>query len=255
MSLRSRPSRLRGLVAAGLLSTLVLTGCGGDDDADAEPRATSSGKSAEASEKEEAEPDLASGLLGADDFGPNAVVAAVSPEELAQGAGLAASFEDVVVTPEACGATVEGTQPDLDDFDDLAAVSATEGTTAVVEMLVRGGPVEGTVEQLADAAERCPEAQISSPEIGQATVRFEQLPVADLGDAAAAVRYTTVVALPDGQELAVPALLGAVQDGDRLIVLTSLAVDPTGAGVPPLDAAAFTVLLELAYDTQADALG
>jgi len=133
-------------------------------------------------------------------------------------------------------------------------VSATVGTTVTVEMLVRGGPIEGSVDQLADAAERCPEAQISSPDIGEATVRFEDVPVADLGDGAAAVRYTTVVALPDGTSVSVPALLGAVEDGDRLIVLTSLAVDPNGAAVAPPDAAAFTALLEQAYQKQADAL-
>lgn len=251
MSITRRSSRLRGLLAAGLLSTAVLTGCGGDDADDAAP---TDGKAAEASSKEEAEVDLASGLLSADAFGPDAVVAAVSPADLEQGAGLAASFSDVQVTPEACNSAVQGTQPDLDDFDDIAAVSATEGTTVVVEMLVRGGPTEGTVAALAEAAERCPEAQISSPDIGSARVLFEDLPVADLGDGAAALRYTTVVAMPDGTELSVPALLGAVEDGDRLIVLTSLAVDPTGAAVPPLDGAAFTALLEQAYQAQADAL-
>jgi hypothetical protein len=255
MSLASRSPRLRGLVAAGLLATAVLTGCGGDD-GDTDQRADSDAKAAEASEKEEAEPevDLASGLLTAEDFGPDAVVTAVSPEELQQGAGLAASMGDVEVTPEECGGAVQGTQPDLADFDDVAAVAATEGTTVLVEMLVRGGPIEGTVDQLADAAQRCPEAQISSPEIGQATVRFESLPVPDLGDGAAALRYTTVVAAPDGTQVSVPALLGAVEDGDRLVVLTSLAVDETGAGVAPPDAAAFTALLEQAYRTQADAL-
>lgn len=255
MSIPFRSSRLRGLVAAGLLSTAVLTGCGGDD-ADAEPRADSDAKAAEASEKEEADPevDLASGLLAADAFGPDAVVAALSPEQLAEGAGLAASFSDVEVTPEACNGAVQGTQPDLEEFDDVAAVSATVGTTVTVEMLVRGGPIEGSVDQLAGAAERCPEAQVSSPDIGQATVRFEDVPVADLGDGAAALRYTTVVALPDGTSVSVPALLGAVEDGDRLVVLTSLAVDPNGAPVAPPDAAAFTALLEQAYRTQADAL-
>jgi hypothetical protein len=249
----SGPLRLRGLLAAGLLSAAALTGCGSED-GDAGPRADSTGKAAEASAKEKAEVDLASGLLGADAFSPDAVVESVSPEDLQKGAGLAASFSDVQVTPEACNGAVQGTQPDLDDFDDIAAVSATENTSVIVEMLVRGGPVEGTVTALAGAAERCPEAQISSPQIGQATVRFEDLPVADLGDGAAALRYTTVVALPDGTEVSVPALLGAVEDGDRLIVLTSLAVDPTGAPVPPLDAEAFTALLQQAFEKQADAL-
>lgn len=252
MSIIRRSSRLRGLLAAGLLSTAVLAGCGGED-AEADPRADPDGKAAEASAKEEAQVDLAAGLLPADAFGPDAVVAAVSPAELQQGAGLAASFSDVQVTPESCDAAVQGTQPDLDDFDETAAVSATEGTTVVVEMLIRGGPIEGTVDALAGAAERCPEAQLSSPDIGTARVLFEALPVADLGDGAAALRYTTVVVAPDGTEITVPALLGAVEDGDRLIVLTSLAVDPTGAAVQ-LDADAFVALLEQAYRAQADVL-
>ena len=252
MSTASRPVRLRGLLAAGLLSAAVLTGCGGDD-ADDEPRADSGEKAAEASEKEEPEIDLASGLLGAEDFGPAAVVTAVSPEQLEEGAAVAGDLDDVQVTPPECNAAVEGTQPDLDDFDDVAAVSATEDTTVVVEMLIRGGPVEGAVAQLADAAGRCPQAQVSSPQTGDATVTFEQLPVPDLGDGAAALRFTTIVALPDGTQVTVPALLGAVEDGDRLVVLTSLAADPTGAAAP-LDAAAFTTLLEQAYEKQADAL-
>ena len=249
----SRPFRLRGLLAAGLLSTAVVTGCGGDD-AEDEPRADPDAKSAEADAKEEPEADLASGLLGADAFGPTAVVTALSPEQLEEGAALSGDLDDVQVTPPECDAAVQGTQPDLDDFDDVAAVSAAEETTVVVEMLVRGGPVEGAVAQLAEAAQRCPQAQVSSPETGDASVTFEELPVPDLGDGAAALRFTTVVTLPDGTQVSVPALLGAVEDGDRLVVLTSLAVDPAAAAVP-LDAAAFTALLEQAYEAQAAALG
>ena len=252
---RARPFRLRGLLAAGLLSTAVLTGCGGDD-ADDEPRSDAGAKSAQSSakeEEEEPEADLASGLLGADAFGPTAVVTALSPEQLEQGAALSGDLSDVQVTPPECDAAVQRTQPDLDDFDDVAAVSAAEETTVVVEMLIRGGPVEGAVAQLAEAAQRCPQAQVSSPQTGDATVTFEELPVPDLGDGAAALRFTTLVTLPDGTQTSVPALLGAVEDGDRLVVLTSLAVDPAAAAVP-LDAAAFTALLEQAYETQADAL-
>lgn len=254
MSTTSRPFRLRGLLAAGLLSTAVLTGCGGDDAAD-EPRADADAKAAEASEKEEPETDLASGLLGADAFGPTAVVSSLSPEQLEQGAGLAASAsEDLQVTPPECDAAVQGTQPDFDDFEDVAAVSAAEETAVVVEMLIRGGPVEGAVAQLADAAQRCPEVQISSPEFGQATASFENLPAPDLGDGAAVVRYTTVIGLPDGTQQSVPALLGAVEDGERLVFLMSLSADPAGGAAVPPDAAAFTALLEQAYETQAAAL-
>ncbi|MDT0278095.1 hypothetical protein [Blastococcus goldschmidtiae] len=253
MSITFRSSRLRGLLAAGFLSTAVLTGCSGDD-ADAEPRTDSGAKESEAASKEAPTPDLASGLLDAGAFGPDAVVASVSPEELAEGAALAGDLDDVEVTPAECDVAVEGTQPDFDDFEEVAAVSATEETTVVVEMLIRGGPVEGAVDQLAEAAQRCPEAQISSPDLGQATVVFEEVPVPDLGDGSAALRYTTVVGLPDGTQLSVPALLGAVEDGDRLVFLMSLAVDPAGAAAAPLDTDAFTALLEQAYETQAAAL-
>jgi hypothetical protein len=123
-------------------------------------------------------------------------------------------------------------------------------------VLVRGGPTKDAVSQLSEAAERCPEAQITSPQIGQATVTFESLPVDDLGDGSALLRYTTTVSLPDGTQAAVPALIGAVQDSDRLLVLMNLdpgtATDTSGGAV--LDPAAFADLLAQAYQMQADAL-
>ena len=250
-----RPSRLRGLLAAGLLSTAVLTGCGGDD---ADDQAAPTGdKAAQSAAKEEPEADLASGLLGADAFGPSAVVTAVSPEDLEQGADEATSLaEGAQVTPAECGTALGKTQPDFSDFEDVAAVSATEGSTVVVEMLIRGGPVEDEIDALTDTAERCPQVQISAPALGQASVTavFENLPAPDLGDDAALVRYTTTVALPDGTQGSVPMLIGAVEDGDRLVFLTTLAADPTAAAAAPPDAAVFTSLLEQAYETQAAAL-
>lgn len=251
MSMISRPSGRLRLLAAGVTCAAALTACGGDGEDD--ERSDPGSKEAAASSERAEEPDLASGLLTDEDFGPDAVVAAVSPEQLQEGAGIAAQFSDVQIAPESCAAAVEGTQPDLTDFDDIAAVSATVGSTVTVEMVTRGGPVEGAVDQLAGAVQRCPQAQVSSPEIGTATVTFEEVPVADLGDGSAALRYTTVVALPDGTQASVPALIGAVQDGDRLVILTTLSVDPTGAGAA-LDAAVFASLFERAYETQADAL-
>lgn len=258
MAVSSRPSRprLRTALAGGLAAGLLLAGCGGDDEpAGSRDAAASSSEADRTKSRESSGPDLASGLLTADAFGPGATVVAVSPEQLEQGAGLAGSLGDVQVTPEECGAAVEGTQPDISEFDDLAAVSAQSGTTVTVEMLVRGGPTEGAVDQLAAAVERCPTAQITSPDIGTATVTFEGLDVADLGDGAAGLRYTTAVALPDGTQASVPALIGAVENGDRLLVLMSLVVDPTGQGGAALDPAAFAALLEEAYQVQADALG
>jgi hypothetical protein len=247
----------RVVLAAALASTVVLTACSGDDGS--ESAATSSPASESSSAAEESPSDLASGLLPSDAFGTGATVVALTPEQLGQAAGLAAGAGDVEITPEECAAAVAGTQPEFDDFDDVAAQVATIGSAATVEVLVRGGPIEDAVGQLAAAAERCPQAQIASPNAGQATVVFESLPVDDLGDGSAMLRYTTALALPDGTQATVPALIGAVQDGDRLLILMNLDASAAGAGAgatpaPPPDPAAFADLLAQAYEAQAAAL-
>jgi hypothetical protein len=77
------------------------------------------------------------------------------------------------------------------------------------------------------------------------------------------MRYTTSITKPDGGTATVPALIGAVEDGDRLVVLISAAIPAgltaaggTGSGSPAtLDPAAFAKLIEKAYQAEADALG
>lgn len=248
-----RPSVRRARGAFALAASVALAaGCGSGEDAVSS--ASASGSSlAEAPEA----PDLASGLLAAEAFGPDASVVAISPEQLAHGAGLAASdAEGLQITPEDCAVAVGSAQPDFDDFDDVAAVSATTGSATTVEVLVRGGPTTDTVGQLAEAAARCPQAQITSPDIGSATITFEPLEVADLGDAAALLRYTTAVALPDGTQATVPALIGAVQDGDRVLVLMNLETSGSASGSvgATADPGAFADLLEQAYQAQDEAL-
>ncbi|WP_167762187.1 hypothetical protein [Blastococcus sp. CT_GayMR20] len=252
------PARGRtGVLTAVLSSAVLLTACGGGDDGD--PAASSSSATVSSTAAEEDLPDLASGLLPADAFGADAAVVAISPQQLSQAAGLAAGADDLQITPKECSAAVAGTQPEFDDFDDVAAQAATIGSAATVEVLVRGGPIEDSVDQLAAAAERCPTAQITSPDIGQATVTFESLPVDDLGDGSAMLRYTTVVSAPDGTQISVPALIGAVQDGDRLLILMNLDTGAAGGAgaatpAPPQDPVAFADLLALAYEAQAEAL-
>jgi hypothetical protein len=251
-------ARTGGGLATALSASVLLCGCGdgggGRDAAASSSSSPAAGTSA---------PDLAGGLLPAESFGPDATVVALSLEQLRAGTGLAALGKDLTITPEACATAVQRTQPDLDAFDDVAGVSATTGPSATVEILLRGGPTEGAVDQMAQAVRRCPHAQVTSPELGTVTVDFATLPVADLGDGAAAMRYTTSVTTPDGAHVTVPVLVGAVEDGDRLVVLISLA-DPTGGAAAggsvtpapaPLDPAAFTDLLQQAYQVEADALG
>jgi hypothetical protein len=246
---------------AVLASAALVTACAGNDGS--ETAAASSSAAGSSTAEETSAPDLASGLLPADAFGPEATVVAITLEQLRQGAGIAAGRAgNLQITPAECGAAVEKTQPKFEDFDDVAAQSATRGSAAAVEVLVRGGPTKDAVSQLREAAGRCPQAQITAPEFGQATITFESLPVGDLGDGAALLRYTTAVSLPDGTQATIPALIGAVQDGDRLLILMNLetgALAAGGGGAPgapgaPPDAAAFTDLLGQAYEAQAAAL-
>ncbi|RZU32343.1 hypothetical protein [Blastococcus saxobsidens] len=246
-------SRRLPRLSAGIAAAVLLVGCGGGDSEEAASSSAATSSVAESEEPAEGS-DLAQGLLPAEAFGPDATVVAVSPEQLESGAGLVAG-QDVEIQPENCRASVESTQPDLSAFDDVAAQSASAGPVATVEMLLRGGPIEDVTASLSEAAERCPEAAISSPEFGQATLTFEDLPVDDLGDGAALARLTTAIAAPDGTRISVPTLIGMVEDGDRLVVLVSVVVDPTQGEAAGTDPAEFAALLAQAYETQADALG
>ncbi len=236
-------------------AVVLLAGCaGGGNDEAADSTEASSTASSSSSAAEPSGSDLASGLLTAEAFPDDATVVAVTMEQLRAGAGMGALGEGATITPEECAPAVQGTQPDLDAFDDVSGVSATSSTGVTLEILLRGGPTAGALDLLAAAVERCPQAQITAPQIGTATITFESIPVPDLGDGAVALRFTTVVTAPDGTQTTVPALVGGFEDGDRLGVLTSLS-DPRTPNAPAPDPAAFAALLQEAYEVQADALG
>jgi hypothetical protein len=253
MSTSFRSRRPVGLLA-GVSCVVLLAACGGDDGesseaGDSSAEATTS-SSAPAEPTDEGEGgDLAAGLLPDDAFGPEVTVVEVSREQLAQGAGLTADSENVEITPESCAGAVEGTQPDIEDFDDAAGLNATDGVTTIVEVLLEGEETEGAADQLAASPETCPEATISSPQFGEATVAFEAVATPDLGDGAAVVRYVTTLE-QNGTEVSIPTLVGVVEDGDRAVTLLTLAAD----GSEP-DEAEFLALLERAYEVQAEQLG
>jgi len=144
---------------------------------------------------------------------------------------------------------VQGTQPSFDEYDDVAAQVAVLGTTTTVQALVSGGPAEDAVAGFGGQLEGCREVQVSTPESGTITIAFDEIDVPDLGDASAGISFTTTATGPDGQQVTVPALVGAVQDGDRALILVS--TDTAGGR---LDPTAFTGLLEQAFDAQAAAL-
>jgi hypothetical protein len=261
MTVRRRPVLA---VVAGVLAVPLLGACGGDDvegtAAPASPAASSSAPSSESSSESSSAPssggssssgtDLTPGLLPAEAFGPGASVTRLTEQQLQQGAAVAGgATEGLQVTPPECDQAVQGTQPSFDDYDDVAAQVAVVGTTTTVQALASGGPAEDALAGFGEQLEGCRSVQVTSPDVGTVTITFEELDVPDLGDGSAGVTFTTTATGPDGQQLTVPALVGVVQDGERVLVL--LATDPAGARPDP---AAFTGLLERAYDTQAEAL-
>ena len=243
-------------LARGVCCVVLVAACGSGDDATANAAASSSSMSASASasssapaEPTEQSSRLAAGLLPAEAFGEEATVIPLSRQQLRQSAGLAADPTDLDVSPQICAEVLSGTQPPVDDYEDVAAQGVTVGATTTVEVLLEGKVTTRAVETLAQAVESCPEAMVSSPELGEATLTFENLDAPDVGDAVAVVRYTTTLT-QGGQEVSVPALARLVQDGDRLVTLLTIATD----GSSP-DAAAFASLLEQAFEVQAEELG
>ncbi|SNS40254.1 hypothetical protein SAMN04488107_2409 [Geodermatophilus saharensis] len=249
-------ARRRLRTSAGLAAAVLLSGCGGGDvEGTASPASPSSASaSSSASSSSSASPasgaDLAPGLLPAEAFGTGAQVTPLTEAQLAQGAAAAGSAtEDLQVTPPECAPAVQGTQPSFDEYDDVAAQVAVLGTVTTVQALASGGPAEDALDGFGQQLDRCRSVQVTSPEVGTVTIAFDELTVPELGDGSAGVTFSTTATGPDGQQVTVPALVGMVQDGDRVLVL--LRTDTSGGR---LDPTAFTDLLAQAHDTQAAAL-
>jgi hypothetical protein len=244
-----------GVLSLGLLGMAAVAGCGSEVQGNASA-ATSSGSSSgsasgSASSSTGDIEDLSAGLLPADAFGAGAQITPITADQLAaqqdQLGGLG-GLQDLTITPESCAPAVKQVQPGLDDMDGLAAQTATTGTSATIEILAAGAAVSGSLDSFTSGIQACPQATISSPEIGTATVTFSPLDVPAVGDGSAGLTMSISATGPDGTPITVPLLLAMAIDGDRLVSLT--ATDPTGAP----DAAAFAQLFQQAYDHQADAL-
>ena len=253
-----------GLLSAGVLGLAALAGCSSEvqghaseSTADSSPAPSSAASSSAASSSAGASTgslddveDLSAGLLPADAFGSGAQVTPITADQLGQGSAQLGGLgvDDLTIAPESCAPAVKGTQPGLDDLVGLGAQTVTVGSRASVEVRPGGPGVTDGVDDLASTVQDCPQATISGPAIGTATVTFGVLDVPDLGDGSAGLAMTLTLTGPDGQPVTVPLLLGMAADGDRLVSLT--ATDPTGAADP----AAFAALLQQAYEHQADAL-
>jgi hypothetical protein len=251
--------RQLGLLSAGLLGLATVAGCSSEVEgrasestADASPAGSSADPSsagATTGSLDDVE-DLSAGLLPADAFGRGAQVTPITADQLGQGGAQLGGLgqADLTITPDSCAPAVKGTQPGLDDLTGLGAQTVTRGSGATVEVLAAGPGATSGVDELASTLQTCPQASITAPEFGTATVTFGALDVPDLGDGSAGLTMTLSLTGPDGQPVTVPVLLGMAADGDRLVSLT--ATDPTGAADP----AGFAALLQQAYEHQADTL-
>ena len=131
--------------------------------------------------------------------------------------------------------------------------------SVTLEAIMTGAAANSAVDGLKNTLANCAQVTATSAQIGQATVQFSPVDASGIGAQAAAASYTTTVTPPNQPAITVPALVGVVRDGDRLILLLSANADAASVngGPPPAapDQAAFIDLLKNAYTTQHEALG
>ena len=189
--------------------------------------------------------ELTAALLPAEAFGPDANVVTVNVQQLSMSAtgGLP---EGASITPEACARNVGGaTQLSVEDFGPIVAQSATSATGLTVQVLAESEQIEGVTPRFDDLLAQCPQVTVNAPDGTTATIDFAALEVPALGDFSNGLSLTTAVRAPDGTNLTVPTFLAVATDDRRMIFLQQ-----TGATSAPLDRAAFTALLEKAFEAQ-----
>jgi hypothetical protein len=264
---------LVGVVPVSLVAVSLLAGCGGNGGSSGQAAAGSSSPSSAASSSASGpkESSLAKGLLSPSAFGSQAEVVTLTLQQFQQAtSGKLGQAPGLTVDPPQCAAALKSTQPETDKVKDLVAEAATtrSGTqgTVTVEAIATGDLVDGAIGQMTTTVQNCPKVTVTSPQFGRATVEFSRIDVSKIADRAAAVQFTTTITPPGQPSVTVPALIGAVRDGDRLVMLVdAVAGNPGGAASPsggtaqpsvaPPDTAAFTSLLQKAYTTEKDALG
>lgn len=272
----TRQFRTQTLAAVTALAAVGLAaGCGSTTGATASGSTSSGASSSSSSSSSSAasgarQSPLSKGLLPASAFGAQANVVSLTLQQLQQqqSNGALGDTSGAQVNPPQCAAALKGSQPDPTKAKDLVAQSATTapsgGGPAVltVEEILQGGAAAQAVDQLKSISTACPKVTVTLPQGGGAVLTFSPLDVSAVGGQAAAVTLTTTVSAPGQPGVSVPALVGGVQDGDRVVLLItanakapSAATGTATASPPAPDPAAFTALLKLAYITEKKALG
>lgn len=207
---------------------------------------------------------MAKALLPASAFGANATVIDVNLEQLQKTtAGQLGTATGLKVQPAQCAAALKGAQVDPSQVKQMVGKSATSQTAAgkgseTLEAIMVGDAVSGAVDQLKNRLATCSHVTATSPQIGKVTVQFSPIDVSGIGAQAVGASYTTTITPPGHAAITVPAVIGIVHDGDRLILLlTANAQAPTVQSAPAPKApnsAAFAALLKTAYTTEHQAL-
>jgi hypothetical protein len=250
----------------GAAAATLLTGCAGSGGSGATASGSSpASSSASPSASGPQESPLAKGLLSPSAFGSSATVVSLTLQQFQQAtSGKLGTAGGVTVDPPRCAGALRSTQTDPSRVKDLVAEAATtrgsDRGTVTVEAIATGALVDGAVDELNSAVQSCPEVTVRSGQLGRATVKFSKIDVSKIAEKAAAVQFTTTVTPPGHDAVTVPAVIGAVQDGDRLVLLLDAAASngaasSSGTSAAPPDTAAFTSLLRKAYETERNALG
>jgi hypothetical protein len=169
-----RRRRSLGVLIAGLLGVVAVAGCGSEVEGQASPSSASSSSSASESTGALGDvEDLSAGLLPAEAFGAGAQATPLTADEFEQQSQLGGlGLQDLTITPESCAPAVKGVQPGLEDLEGLGAQTVTVGSGGTVEILLAGDGIAEGVDQLASAVDTCPQATITTPQIGTAEITF-----------------------------------------------------------------------------------
>ena len=248
-----RHRRSVAALGAGLVGA-VLAGCAADQPRTAPAAATGP---AESSATPSASSGLAAGLLPAEAFGEDADVHVLPFDGVPYfdnwgrgGHWGHWGHDDESVMPAECRTALDQAATQLGDVQDAAGqVAWADGTRTFEVLAVPAEPVDA-VEQFQAVVDACDAVSSSEEggdeEHGDVQVGIDPLPGPPDGMAGVSVTFSGTYA--DGT-WASTSLLGIAQDGDRVLLLAQMSRDDTAP-----DSAAFTALLQHAYDVQSDAL-
>jgi hypothetical protein len=262
-----RGRRSVAVLGAGFVAGVVLTGCGaGQTLVDPAAATGPAGGAAAPAAATSTSGDLSDGLLPADAFGAGATLRQFPSGALPDADHMDDGwFDDESVTPPECLTALQQVVSAFGTPQDAAGELARNDGVMTVEALVVPAATVDVVQQLQSVVTACNSASLDDgDDHGDAQVSITSL--SGLPDGMAGVSLTFSGDYSGGSWSAT-ALAGVAQDGDRVLAMAQMSWDhghgddgDDGDGGDAsdqgqqLDPAAFTDLLQHAYQVQSDAL-